>query len=105
MDQRRALVTGATGFVGGHVARRLMKAGWNVHVLVRPSSDRRKLSVVQNSVDIHVHDGTTEGMLEIVRAADPHTIFHLAATGGAEHRLEDVVTLVQSNVFLGTQLV
>lgn len=30
-----ALVTGATGFIGGHLARRLVEAGWRVSVLVR----------------------------------------------------------------------
>jgi len=37
------LVTGATGFVGAAVARRLVAAGCDVRVLVRPDSDRRNL--------------------------------------------------------------
>jgi dihydroflavonol-4-reductase len=39
----RALVTGATGFVGAAVARALCLAGWQVRVLARASSDRRNL--------------------------------------------------------------
>jgi dihydroflavonol-4-reductase len=39
----RALVTGATGFVGAAVARALESAGWEVRVLVRGGSDRRNL--------------------------------------------------------------
>jgi dihydroflavonol-4-reductase len=39
----RALVTGATGFVGSAVARALLQAGWEVTALVRPNSDRRNL--------------------------------------------------------------
>jgi dihydroflavonol-4-reductase len=35
---RTALVTGATGFVGGHVAEALLAAGWNVRAMVRPRS-------------------------------------------------------------------
>ncbi len=31
----RALVTGATGFIGGHVALRLLRDGWRVRVLAR----------------------------------------------------------------------
>ncbi len=34
----RALVTGATGFIGSHVAERLVRDGWHVRTLVRPSS-------------------------------------------------------------------
>lgn len=41
------LVTGATGFVGSAVARRLIAAGEHVRVLVRPGSDRQNLDGVQ----------------------------------------------------------
>src|SRR5579864_2183942 len=39
----KTLVTGATGFLGSHVARALAGRGENVRVLVRPSSDLRAL--------------------------------------------------------------
>jgi len=39
----KALVTGASGFVGAAVARALLRAGWQVAVLVRPSSDLTNL--------------------------------------------------------------
>jgi len=39
----RALVTGATGFVGAAVARALLNAGWQVRALVRSGSDQRNL--------------------------------------------------------------
>lgn len=37
----KALVTGATGFIGGALVEHLLAAGWLVHVLVRPASVRR----------------------------------------------------------------
>ena len=40
----KALVTGATGFVGGALARRLMKSGHEVRALVR---DRRRASALE----------------------------------------------------------
>jgi len=39
----RALVTGATGFVGSAVRRALVAAGWQVRALVRAGSDHRNL--------------------------------------------------------------
>ena len=35
---RNALVTGGTGFVGGHLVRRLLQDGWSVRLLVRSPS-------------------------------------------------------------------
>jgi nucleoside-diphosphate-sugar epimerase len=36
---KTALVTGATGFIGGHVVRALVASGWSVHALKRSTSD------------------------------------------------------------------
>ena len=39
----KALVTGATGFVGAAIARALRDAGWEVRVLARHGSNRANL--------------------------------------------------------------
>jgi len=39
----RVLITGATGFLGGALARALVQNGAEVHVLARPTADRRAL--------------------------------------------------------------
>ena len=46
----RALVTGATGFVGAAVARALLKEQWQVRALARPGSDRSNLSGLAGEV-------------------------------------------------------
>jgi dihydroflavonol-4-reductase len=43
----RALLTGATGFVGAAVARALLQEGWQVRALVRPQADRRNLGTLE----------------------------------------------------------
>ena len=43
LPPRRTLVTGATGFLGAHVAQLLVRRGDVVRALVRPSSDVRAL--------------------------------------------------------------
>jgi dihydroflavonol-4-reductase len=70
------LVTGATGFVGSAVARRLLAAGHQVRALVRATSDRRNLEGLP--VEIALGDLTDTDSL---RAAlyGCRVLFHVAA--------------------------
>jgi dihydroflavonol-4-reductase len=72
----KALVTGATGFVGAAVARALAAAGWQVRVLVRGGSDRSNLrTLAPEVVEGDLADvGALERALE-----DCSGLFHVAA--------------------------
>jgi dihydroflavonol-4-reductase len=72
----RALVTGATGFVGSAVARALLREGWQVRVLVRDSSDRRNL----DGLDTEVLSGDLNDRGSLERAVKGcEALFHVAA--------------------------
>jgi uncharacterized protein YbjT (DUF2867 family) len=51
MSTRRALVTGATGYIGGRLVPRLLEAGFSVRVLVR-NADKLKDVPWRSQVDI-----------------------------------------------------
>ena len=99
-----ALVTGATGFVGSHLIQRLVKDNWQVHILVRPTSSWQQLESIKNKINIHIHDGTTEGLLNIFSEVKPSIVFHLASLFLAQHTSNDIVPMMQSNINFGTQL-
>lgn len=80
----KALVTGATGFVGAAVTRALASAGWQVRALVRAGSDRSNLQPL--AVDLVEGDLADPNSLE--RALEGcEALFHVAADYrlGARH--------------------
>lgn len=101
---KTALVTGATGFVGSHLASRLIKDGWNVHVITRPTSDVAALKNISGPVIFHQHNGRAGNMIDIVNKSDPLIIFHLASFFLSQHKPLDIERLIQSNIVFGTQL-
>jgi dihydroflavonol-4-reductase len=72
----RALVTGASGFVGAAVARALLGEGWQVRVLLREGSDRTNIDRL--SVEVTLGDLTDVGTLPPA-VADCTALFHVAA--------------------------
>ncbi len=70
------LVTGATGFVGSHVARQLAARGERVRVLVRPSSQLRALE----ALPAERVEGDLRDLASLHRALEGiHRVFHVAA--------------------------
>ena len=89
----KALVTGATGFVGAAVARALLREGWEVRALARKGSDRRNLQ----PINVEVVEGDLNSVASLAPAvAGCEALFHVAA----DYRLGafDPRELYQTNV-------
>jgi len=95
---RRVLVTGATGFVGANLVRRLVADGHVVHATGRAGRDRWRLAGLDDL--IHFHEGDLSVAADarsIVDRAEPEWVFHLAAYG-AYPTQNDLFAAVQTNV-------
>ncbi len=71
-----SLVTGATGFVGSAVTRKLVEAGDDVRVIVRPGSDRSNI----DGLRVEVVEGDLRDRASLERAAKGcASVYHVAA--------------------------
>jgi dolichol-phosphate mannosyltransferase len=77
-----ALVTGAAGFIGASLVRRLLADGHTVTAAVRPGGDGWRLRDVRNDVRLIELDLREPGSVRKAFAdARPEWVFHLAAHG------------------------
>ena len=97
----QTLITGATGYIGSHLAHYLVVRGWTVHAVVRGTGNRTRLPA---GTIAHVHDGSTAGMVNIVAAAEPDVVFHLAGLPRARYALDDLDAMIAANLSFGVQL-
>lgn len=102
---QRALITGATGYIGSRLVEGLLAEGWQVHIVTRRSSSLNLLDEHLHRITIHVHDGSMDRMLKIVTDANPDVVYHLAAMTSSEHHWQDVDQMVNANILFSTQLV
>lgn len=88
--QKIALVTGASGFIGSHLARKLLSLGYDVHILARKSSNLWRIKDIQSQLIIHDVNLTEKSLLQkTVSDIHPTHIFHLAIY--ANYRNQDAL--------------
>jgi nucleoside-diphosphate-sugar epimerase len=104
MKHERVLITGISGFIGSNLAGKLLKAGAEVHGVIRAQTDPKKLKQVDTQVHLHTYDGTYRSMSEIIESAQPEICFHLASKFVALHQAQDVDSLAESNLTFGLHL-
>ncbi len=105
----KILMTGITGFIGHHLAERLINDGHEVYAIVRPTSKIDELSDnLRRNVQFHVYDkdNTVLDIITDLCVDDrrPDVVYHLATNFMNVHRFEDIQDLIQSNVTFGTEL-
>lgn len=106
-SQGTILVTGAAGFIGYHLSRRLLDGGFavagfdNLNGYYDPSLKRARLAELLRSPAFAFIEGdlTDENALEAAFAAHaPGVIVHLAAQAGVRHSIENPRAYIESNV-------
>lgn len=101
LRNKRVLVTGGSGFVGSHMARRMLKENARVYVMVRADSDLWRIADILAEVEaIRADIRDYQAVTRIIKAIQPEYVFHTAAYG-VDSRQKDFSLAAETNV-LGT---
>ena len=105
-----ALVTGSAGFIGFHVSRYLLEAGWRV-IGIDCLSDYYDVSLKKSREaillekakyrSVHERVEKAEVLKKIFREEAPQVVIHLAAQAGVRHSIEHPRSFLESNI-IGT---
>lgn len=102
-----ALVTGAAGFIGFHVAQSLLKDGWqvygvdNINEYYSTDLKRKRLSILSNNKEFRFHEldiSEEDALRARLGTVNPSYIIHLAAQAGVRYSIENPRAYVRSNV-------
>lgn len=105
--QKTALVTGAAGFIGYHIAAKLLQKGWRVIGLdcltdyydVALKKKRESMLLQDSSYrSIHEKVETKNVLMRLFREEKPDVVIHLAAQAGVRYSIENPRAYLESNI-------
>ncbi len=102
---KRVVVTGATGFVGANLTRRLLGEGHEVHLLLREKHNDWRIYSIKNDVYTHiVNFNDVDALSSTVSSIRPDWIFHLVAYGAYSSQ-NNLNQMIETNLVATANLV
>jgi nucleoside-diphosphate-sugar epimerase len=95
---RHALVTGAAGFIGSNLCRKLLEEGWKVTGVDDLSSGHLELVSSLKGLTMVLNDFASEFILDAVSKKEFDIVFHVAAVPRVSYSVENPADTTLNNV-------
>ena len=100
----RIIVTGASGYIGSQLVKKLDSIGCDLAIIKRDNSDLTAINDIKEKLNIYVYDNSTECVIEIFENFKPDIVVHLASLFLVDHKSQQVENLISSNLLFSTQI-
>ena len=100
----KAIVTGATGYIGSHVVKYLLSLNWDVCVIKLAGNSPGNIADVIDQVSILEYNGNIQELVQFMKQCNADVVMHLAAAVITNPDIDQVSTLIQSNIEFGTEI-
>jgi UDP-glucose 4-epimerase len=99
LKNKEVLVTGAAGFIGSHLTRRLLEEGAEVHVFLRKDSNQFRIRDFIGNLTVWYGDlRDYTSICSCIKNSKPQIIFHLAALRNVKRDPELIEPMIDVNI-------
>lgn len=99
LEGRVVLVTGARGFIGSHLVRRLLEEKAEVHVLLRKDTNQFRIQdIIENLIVWYGDLKEYPSICDCIRNSRPQIIFHFAALRDVTRDFELIDPMIDINI-------
>lgn len=104
MQNKRIVVTGATGFVGSNVVKYFLERDFEIFIIVQKKSLLDNLGVAINQVSVFKYNQDIKELIIFFKEVNPSCVLHLASNFIAEHDSSQIDGLLKSNISFGLHI-
>jgi CDP-paratose synthetase len=98
----KILISGATGYIGTHLLKRLATQGYELHAIVRPSTNTSVLRA--QGIPFFIFNDDINELSSFISNKKFDGVVHLASLYLSQHTIDQTGPLITSNVLFGTML-
>ena len=100
----KIIITGASGFIGSNLSRKLLNSKDEINVFIRKESNLWRLNDIINNLNTHFVDlSDDEKVWQKIKEIKPDIVFH-CVTYGVNHSQNDLKIMIQTNVINSIKL-